>query len=65
MSSVSSSQALERLPEVDDDNDIIVELETAKSLRIDDALLESRKIQETFELRPKLVNSLSLFTILL
>jgi len=58
MSSVSSSPALERLPETEDDNDVIVELETAKSLRIDDALSESRKIKETLEQKPKLVSKI-------
>ena len=55
MSSVSSSHEFDRLPVLEDENDIIVELETAKSLRIDDALSESKKIQETYEQKPKLV----------
>ena len=53
--SVSSSHALERLPEVIDDTDVIMELESAKSLRVDDALAESRKIRETLEQKPKQV----------
>ncbi|CAK8696157.1 unnamed protein product [Clavelina lepadiformis] len=52
--SFETSVQVSREPEAEDD--VIIELEAMKNLRIEDALTESRKMQETFDKRPRATN---------